>query len=233
MKIREYLNITQEEIESRKHNIFIPICLKNKYFSINNILTPNVEKYLNWALENTKEKVLFIIPDKIQDTNYIVRNSSNSEEQNLRRALKDGKRIKEKLEELVLSHPKKEQNKINIINWEEYEKEDYFCMKTTHLVYKEFKNNKEFQDKVLETSKTTVTDREFSEKKRWRLCDYILDEFSLCYAGIKKNKSSYKLLLYPESDPTVHFLTEIQQGKIFPKLNKKLPQEKVSYAILR
>jgi len=106
-------------------------------------------------------------------------------------------------------------------------------MKTTHLVYKEFKNNKEFQDKVLETSKTTVIDREFSEKKHWRLCDYILDEFSLCYTGIKNNKGSYKLLLYPESDSTVHFLTEIQQGKIFPKLNKKLPQEKVSYVILR
>ena len=233
MKIREYLNITQEEIESRKHNIFIPICLKNKYFSINNILTPNVEKYLNWALENTKEKVLFIIPDKIQDTNYIVRNSSNSEEQNLRRALKDGKRIKEKLEELVLSHPKKEQNKINIINWEEYEKEDYFCMKTTHLVYKEFKNNKEFQDKVLETSKTTVTDREFREKKRWRLCDYILDEFSLAYTGIENKEDSYKLFIYPESDSTIYFLEEIKKAKIIPKLNKKLPKEKTSWAILR
>ena len=91
MEVKEYFNTTKEEIESKKHNIVIPICLGNKFFANKGILNENVKKYLDWSLKHTKDKVLFTIIDKIQDTNYFVRNKGSNEKQSLRRVLKEDK----------------------------------------------------------------------------------------------------------------------------------------------
>ena len=69
MKIKKIFNTTKKEIESKKFNIFIGISLGNKWFT-----KENLQEYLNWALENTKEKVLILIADKIHIINYNVRN---------------------------------------------------------------------------------------------------------------------------------------------------------------
>lgn len=59
MKIREYIGTTSEEVESRKHNIFIAICLGNKFFLNGNVINEeNMTEYLDWALKNTKDKGL-------------------------------------------------------------------------------------------------------------------------------------------------------------------------------
>ena len=63
MKITSYSSISKEEVQNRQRNIFIPICLGNKFFYIDGALTQNIKDYLDWALENTKEKVLFVIVD--------------------------------------------------------------------------------------------------------------------------------------------------------------------------
>ena len=232
MEIKEYFNITGEGFEAEKHNILIPICLGSKFFTEKNIPTENVKRYLNWALNNTKDKVLFLVVDKIQSTNYFVRSKGSSEESSLRRVLRDGNEIRCNLDDLVLKFPENNQNKINVIQWEEYERNDPFCSQTTHLVYKEFKNNKEFRNKVLDVTKTSITDRKFREEQYWRLCDYILEEFSLCYSGVNHKGDIYELFPYPFTDSSLYFIAGIMAGEIFPKLNKKLPKEKVSWAIL-
>jgi len=234
MKIREYFNTTKENVEAKKYNIFIPICLGNKFFTYKNVLTGNVREYSNWALENTKDKILFLIVDKIQDTNHYVRNKNSSEEGSIRRVLKDGEEIKHNLERLISIYPQNEQDKIKIIRWEEYEKNDPFCMKTTSLVYKEFKNNKDFRERILNIVKTSVTDREFSEEKYWRLCDYVLDEFSLCYSGLVYGGDIYDMFIYPARDSASDFILEsVKKEEAFSKLNKKLPQQEIVLGVLR
>ena len=127
MEVREYIGTTSEEVESKKHNIFIAICLGNKFFLNGNLINEeNITKYLSWALKNTKDKVLILVADKVQATNYNVRNKHHSKQANLRRVLRDGAEIKLNLEKLIEKFPKDEQNKIKIIRWEEYEKKDHY-----------------------------------------------------------------------------------------------------------
>ncbi len=233
MEIQKIFNTTKEEIESKKFNIFIAVCLGNKFFlNKNSINKENIKKYLDLAFGNTKEKVIFLIADKIQVTNFFVRNKHSSREYSLRRVFRDGAKIKKELQEFVKTLPKEKQNKIKIIQWEDYEKEDIFCKDTAKIVYEKFNNNPKFRKYIFDTIKTTMTDRPFKEKQYWEMCNYILDEFSLVYSGLVYENDYYGLFFYPQMDSTAYFIEDIKNSKIFPELNKKLPKEKVALAIV-
>lgn len=231
-RIQEYLSTTKERVELKEYNILIPICLGNRFFMERNSVTKNVEVYINWALDHTKNKVVVLVVDKIQDTNYYVRHSNKTKKASLRNVLKAGKEIKDSLEKLVSQFPKSRQNKIEIIQWEEYEQTDSFFYSTVQLVYKEFKDNEHFKNRVLHAVKTSVVDRKFSEEQYLKLCEYVLDEFSVAYSGVEYNNEYYGLYIYPETDSVVHFIEEIKRGEIFKSLHDKLPKEKIALAIL-
>ncbi len=232
VEIKELFSITKEELESKKYNIFIAICLGNKFFlNKDSINEKNIKEYLDFALKYSKDKVMFLIADKIQATNYNVRNHDTSS-YNERRVLREGIKIKEQLSKLVNSLPKEIQEKVDILSWEEYEEKDLLFKETTKIVYEEFRNNQKFKNQVLEAIKTTMTDREFREEQYWTMCNYLLDEFSLVYSGIIFKEIDYRLFFYPTMDSTSHFIEDLKQGKIFPELTKKLPKEIVSLAIV-
>ncbi|OGF36161.1 hypothetical protein A2482_02730 [Candidatus Falkowbacteria bacterium RIFOXYC2_FULL_48_21] len=91
MRIVTYLNTTEEEIFAKKFNIVVGISLGNKDFK-----RELVRSYLLWAIENTKEKVLVLIPDKIHSVNYEIKNGYKKE-----RACKLSAREGKKVEEMV------------------------------------------------------------------------------------------------------------------------------------
>ncbi len=226
MKIQKTFNTTKEEIESKKFNIFIGISLGNKWFT-----KENLREYLNWALEHTKDKVLFWIGDKIQAINYNVRNKNHSKYNN-NRALKNGLKIREMLKDLISELPREKQNKIKILRWGEYEEYDEFCKKYTSIIYNEFKKNPKFQKEILQLIKKLITDRKFSDEEYLELSKYLLEEFVGSYSGINYELNYYGMYLYPQESLLHHFIEKLQQGKIFPELNKKLPKEKVALAIV-
>jgi len=228
MKIQKTLNTTKEEIESKKFNIFIGISLGNKWFT-----KENLREYLNWALEHTKDKVLFWVGDKIQAINYNVRNKNHSKyNNNNNRALKNGLKIKEMLKELIFELPKEKQNKIKILRWEEYEKFDAFDKKYTPIIYNEFETNPKFLFEILQLIKQLRTDRKFSDEEYLELSKYLLEEFVGSYSGINYELNYYGMYLYPKESLLHHFIEKLQQGKMFPELNKKLSKEKVALAIV-
>lgn len=223
MEIRDYINVNREDIDSKKRDIFIPICLGNKFFSSNGILTNNVRNYLDWALENTREKVLFVIVDRIQDTNFYVRNNSRTEKASIARVLKEGDILKVLVMELISNLPKGKQDRVEVIKWEDYQNSDPLWAHITHTVYKEFKNNQEFREAVIHCVKTSVVDRHFSENEYLRLCDYVLDEFCLAYSGLKYRGIHFGLYIYPVTDSVLDLIEDIKRGEIFPKIKEKLP----------
>lgn len=232
MEEKEFINIKKEDFLEKKRNIFIPICLGNKFFLENDELTDNVSKYLVWALKNTKEKVLILVADKIQDTNYFVRNKNRTEIASLRSVLEEGEQIRKKIVKLIDTSFTKDKEKIKVITYKEFEDSDPDCWNTTLLVYKEFKNNPKFRDEVIKTVKTSVLDRRFSEEQYLKLCDYILDEFSVVYSGAVYLNDIYDLFIYPKTDSTVFFIESIQKVKSFRKLNNKLPKRQTGLVIL-
>ncbi len=234
MEVVDYVNTNSKEVESRKHNILIPICLGNKFFSHKNEITDNVRKYIEWALKFTKEKVLILVVDKIQDTNYYVRSSgSKSRSASSRRVLRDGQEIKNNiLSTIKNSFSDTEREKIDIICYEEYEKTDPNCIEVTEKVYAQFKDDASFRESVLGAVKSSVNDREFSDEEYLTLCEYVLDEFALVYTGIEYGGRYYGLYVYPEIDAVVDLVASIQQGHSFIELHKKLPARQIGLAIV-
>ncbi|MFB6246764.1 MAG: tRNA-dependent cyclodipeptide synthase [Candidatus Pacearchaeota archaeon] len=233
MKIEETLNLGEEGIVPGKTNTFITICLGNKFFSDKTSIHEEIiDEYLEWAFKYTKDKVLFLIADKIQNTNYIVRNKNTTEWVNRRKVYYEGDRIEASLRKYVEKLPKEKQNKIRVIRWDEYERNDPDVCETTRLVYQEFKNNPEFRSKILDMVKSEVKDRKFKEEDYLKLCDYVLDEFPLCYHGLQYRGEEYRLSFYPQPDSVAYFLERIQNGEIFPKLKKRLSDNQVSWVIL-
>ena len=60
MKIKKYYNTTKEELEAKKYNIFVPICVGNKFFLDDVTPTKNISNYIDWALNHTKEKIIIL-----------------------------------------------------------------------------------------------------------------------------------------------------------------------------
>lgn len=232
MEFKKFYNITQESIELKKHNIIVPICLGNKFFLNKTDLTNNVLDYVSTALNYTKEKVMILVADSIQISNYAVRYSTNTEKYNINRLKRFGTQITSNLDDMISTFFLAEKDQINVMRWDEYYKQDYYCAKTTLTLYKEFKNNKQFQNELMKTVKGTITDRDFNDKQYWKLLEYILDEFSLIYSGIVLKDISYNAMIYPYSDTTADFIGDIIAGKKFPKLKNKLPKKTAGLAII-
>ncbi len=112
MIIKSFLNCNEQDIKSKKFNIFIGISLGNKYFS-----TENTRKYILWALENTKDTILVLIADKIHALNYEIFNDY-TRERALQVALRKGEEIERLIQKLVHSLPKDKQPLIKICRWE-------------------------------------------------------------------------------------------------------------------
>ena len=49
MEIEKIFNTTIKNIESKKFNILIPICVGNRFFLDNTAPTKNISEYINWA----------------------------------------------------------------------------------------------------------------------------------------------------------------------------------------
>lgn len=226
MRTKKYFNTNSEKVKNKDHNIFIPICLGNKFFTKKTKPTNNLIEYYYWALQHTKEKVLFIIVDDIQLSNYLVRSSTSSESQSKRRIKRESNAVKINIEQII-----KGNTQTKVIQWKDYEEEDPYCSKTSHILYKEFKDNTTFREYIIQTVKTSVTDRPFSEKKYFLLANYILDEFSLCYSGLQYKGTTFDLFPYPKSDSALEFISNIQQKQIFPKLYEKLPKQKTGIVL--
>ncbi len=226
MKIRKAFNTTKKEIESKKFNIYIGISIGNKWFT-----KENLREYLNWALKYTKSKVLFLIADKIHAINYGVRNKKNRKNA-IKKAINEGSKIELRLSKIISKVTKKDKEKIEILRWSEYEKEDKFYSIYTPRIYKEFKDNLKFKKEILNLVKSMINDRKFSKEGYLRLSEYLLEEFVALYSGINLSLNYYNLYIYPQETKISKFLEKIQKRKIFPELNKKLPKEKVALAIV-
>lgn len=229
MNPKGYFSITEKEALGKNHNIIIPICLGNKFFSDKTVINNNVEKYLQWALNNTKEKVLIVVVDKIQDTNYYVRNKKRTEEASLRRVLKDGQRIKTGIERIVEKYNNPD---ISVVVWQDYEDSDPYCKSITEVVYDFFSSNLIFRESVVDSVKNSLKDRNFNEEEYLKLAEYVLDEFCIVYSGATINKEYYGLYVYPDTDEVLFLIERIKEGVQFPDLRVRLPQKKVGLVIL-
>ncbi|MBN2642796.1 MAG: tRNA-dependent cyclodipeptide synthase [Victivallales bacterium] len=217
MLIKKVLNSTEREIRERKFNIFIGISLGNKYFT-----KPNIKKYIQWALRNTKDKVVVLVADKIHAINYEVRRGY-SPERSLDVALRKGKEIKNSVIKILNSFSPEEMRRVIILRWEDIEKDADFS-KEQRIVRQFYDFNSEFKEEIRKIVRENINPSVVKLKKddHVKLEQYPLAEFPLFINGINYEGKSYTLIPYPGISKIDLLAADIQQGRKYSELGKKL-----------
>jgi len=214
MRIATYLNTNEADLQSKKFNIFIGISLGNKYFS-----EENIKDYLLWALENTKEKVAILIPDKIHSINYEIK-SGYSKDRAEKLAFREGEKIREMVENILAKLSSKKRALVDILKWENIQTSEHKFMVET--LQKEFETNEEFKNLIIEIVKENVQSEKMNNSDYEKLAIYPLEELPMLISGIEYNGLRYDLLPYPGISKIDHLTIDLQEGKSFPEITKKL-----------
>lgn len=217
MKIITYLNTSKEEVEAKEHNIWIGISLGNKYFT-----EENIKQYIKWGLEHTKDNLLIVVADQIQEINFAVFDKK-SPESAYRKALKIGDKIITKLETCLRSI---EKDKITIVRWEDITDFDIY-KKNLKIVRDFYNSNGDFQNYITQVIKQGLkakqTKLEKMSKEDWdRLSEYVIREIPFFVNGIEFNNKVYTLIPYPGLAMIDTLFIGLNRKEIFPELASKM-----------
>tara|TARA_B100000745_G_C20154816_1_gene395726 strand:- start:9410 stop:10114 length:705 start_codon:yes stop_codon:yes gene_type:complete len=220
MRIQNYLNTTEKEVADKKHNIWIGISLGNNYFT-----KENIEEYIRWAFENTKEKALVVIGDSIQAINIEVLDSKNKG-QAFRRAMKLGDKKYLEIQEIFAENPYLKE-KVSVVRWNEINSNPTY-QKRLAFVSEAFLKNKNFHDCIINIVKLGRKDREekiakLSDKELDRLAEYILQEIPHFVDGVQGyDEHTYTLIPYPGLTMLDQLFVGLNNKALYPELVEKL-----------
>jgi tRNA-dependent cyclodipeptide synthase len=214
MKISTYLNTTEKEIVDKKFNVLIGISIGNKYFT-----KENIRDYLLWAVENTKEKVAVLIPDKIHAVNYEVR-SGYKKQRAQNRAVREGEKIAMMIQEIINEFPSEKHVLVKILKWEDIENDEHRRM--TSILYDEFKNNQRFREDILGIVKEYCNSEKLTDCDYKKLATYPLEELPMLVCGITHDGVEYSFLPYPGISKIDDLKIGLQEGTVYPEISKKL-----------
>lgn len=221
MRIENYLNTSEEEVQNKTHNIWIGISFGNKYFT-----KERVKKYIEWSLDYTKDNVLVVVADYIHAVNLEVLDN-RSPAAALNKALKLGEEKYKELRAIIDELPIEQKTKVKLVRWKDSVNQSSY-KNNLAIIKDEFRKNKEFHDYIIEIIKKGRSDRtsrldKLSEEKMDRLTDYILNELPHFVDGVQAyNEQVYTLLLYPGLSGLDTLFVGLQNKTMFPALAEKL-----------
>lgn len=215
--IKGIKGVELSEITGRKHNLWIGISLSNKFFTKENIKT-----LIQFALENTKEKVLVWIPGRMHATNYYIDRISRADA--LKRAFEDEDRCKQMVQDILKEFPQKEVEKVAVVNYEDTCTPKHIKQKETLL--REFSNRGQFYDDVIEVVSEIIKSRgrTYSKERAEALSLYVISELPMFVDGVQVNGSptTYTVIPYPGFGKIDDLEMAIIKGSKYPELTKKL-----------
>ena len=217
MKITNYFNTSEQEIKDKKFNILIGISLGNKYFT-----ESVIKESIVWALENTKGKVVVLIPDKLHAINYEIRNGY-SKERAEKISFRKGEQVKKIIENILEQISPNKRDLIDILKWQSIETTKYKSMTTA--IWEEFEKNQEFKSIIIEIMKENIKFDRLKDNDYVRLSAYVLNELPLLISGIEYNGLSYNIHPYPRLGKIEDLVVDLQDGRNFPELTKKLSED--------
>lgn len=222
MRIESYLDITPEEITSRAHNIWLGISLGNKYFT-----KENIEKYIKWSIDNTKEKVLVVIADMLHAINLEVLDGRTPEKA-LKKAIRIGDKKAKEITEIISGLSEPDREKVIVVRWKDILKNDIYKHNSS-CVYSEFSTNKSFHDLIVNIVKIGREDRmekilKMTDVEMNRFCEYVLNELPHFINGVEIDNSDQVFTVIPY--PGLSRLNELSVGlnnkTMFLELSSKL-----------
>jgi tRNA-dependent cyclodipeptide synthase len=217
VNIKGIKGVELSEITEKKHNIWIGISLSNKIFT-----RENIKSLIQFALENTREKVLVWIPGRMHTTNYYIDRVSRADA--LKRAFQDEDRCKELVAEILSEFPSEERNKVVISNYEDTCTPKH--IKQKGVLLREFSNKDQFYDDVLEIVAEIIKSRgrTYNKERAESLSLYVISELPMFVDGVQANgdPTTYTVIPYPGFGKVDELEMAIVKGEKYPELTKKL-----------
>lgn len=214
--VRNIFGVDFSEVKNKKHNIWVGVSFSNKNFN-----EESLESLIRFALEYTKEKVLVVIPGRMQATNYrYFENLRRSEA--LRKAFSEEDIYVSCVEKII--ERLKPTKPIVIANY------DAVCtpkhIKQREIFFREFSKQSTFYDSVMSVVGSVFTQRKrtFDTSKGESLALYVLHELPFFIDGVQKieEPTRYTVNVYPGSGGIDELVLEIRKGEKFSELTKKL-----------
>ncbi len=223
MKILTYLNTNKNEVESKKYNIWVGISLGNRFFT-----RENIKKYLEWALEYTKNDVLVVIGDRLQAINFEVLDK-HTKIRALKNALKKGDEKEKEIREILSGFPREKRDLVKVVRFKHVTASKYHDYRL-EVLHNEFKTNQKFHEYIIKILKENkkVLSKDLSNDQLDKLAEYILQEIPVYLNGAKYGGTpehggkTYLLQIYPGIGLIDSLLMALQEGVIFPELTKSL-----------
>lgn len=214
MRLQTCLNANRPNILAKNYNVLFGVSLGNKYFT-----KENLRSYIEWIAEFTHSSAVVLIPDTIHVVNYEIR-LGLSPERSRSLAEKRGKQFGTIIKKYI--NETESDKKLCVLYWSDVENIDSFRAKRD-IIFSEFNTNASFYNSIITIVKDTLPSaKEKSHKKLERLAGYVLEELPVLVAGLEYNNTNHLLIPYPGISAIDHLAVEIQTGKSFPELTKKL-----------
>jgi tRNA-dependent cyclodipeptide synthase len=217
MELHSIRGGNKEDLEAKKYNIAVGISLGNKWFT-----TQNIVGQTKWALAYTREYVVVYVADSIHAINIEVRNRVSSHRA-LTIALNKGAKILEDAQAaLVKELSSTDFARVHFARWEELETKEYESK--THYLYTLYAENDSFRSKIhsIVRSYTTKEEKKFNDDEIHRLGMYIIEELPELICRCPIRGLMYDANAYPTDGEVLKLVEEIQLGKIFPEIKKKI-----------
>jgi tRNA-dependent cyclodipeptide synthase len=211
------IGINLEEIYNRQHNIWIGISFSNKIFNLENI-----KALLDFALTHTKDKVLILIPGRLQATNYYYFDKLSRSE-SLSKAFADEDNMKISLEKIFSGYSADKRGKILLANYDDVLIPIF--VKRRELFYREFSSQGKLYNQVIDIASDILISRgrEFDKKRAESLALYILQELPLFFGVQTANDQVlYSAIVYPGLDKIDKLFLDIINEAEYSELTKKL-----------
>ena len=90
------------------------------------------------------------------------------------------------------------------------------------ILREEFEKNEKFRNIIIEIVKENIQSAELDNSDYERLAVYPLEELPMLISGIEYGGIRYELLPYPGISKIDHLAIDLQEGKGFPEITKRL-----------
>lgn len=217
MNIGQIINGAPEDLAAQRFNLVFGISLGNRYFTVERIATS-----LPWALKNSRESLLILIPDWIHAINLRVLDKK-SEAAAIKKAFSMGDKKILELQEIIKTLSIDDQSRVHIARWSDIVSDDTHTSRVSHF-FTDFAARGTFYTHVMEIIHENFkkSPHTLDTARLEKLAEYILHELPLFLDGINFGGARYDAMLYPGLGAIDYLVRDLQQGEKFPELSRLL-----------
>jgi tRNA-dependent cyclodipeptide synthase len=151
--------------------------------------------------------------------NYEVK-SGYSKAKAERTVFREAEKINNIIKEILNEFPLQKRSLIQVLKWEDIETENYKFM--VKILYQEFNKNDKFRNIIIDIVKENIKSLNLTDSDYEKLAEYVLNELPMLISGVEYKGILYELLPYPGISKIDYLAIDLQEGKTFEKINKKL-----------